>query len=323
MIKNFAYVKVGSLAEAINVLGTGGAKLHAGGTDLLGCLHDGIIPAEKVVSISNLKELKGISVKPDGGLRIGALTTLADIASNASIAEKCPLLVQSAAAVGSPQIREQGTIGGNLCQRPRCWYFRSDVQCLKKGGKTCYGMGGENQYHAILGGGPCFFVHPSDVAPALVALQAQLMISGLGGNKAVRVEDFFLSPKKSVEKENILLPNEIITAVHIPPATGKAKSSFRKVRARASWDFALASVAAVLQFENNVVQSARIVLGGVSPFPWRVSAAEKLLAGKKLDGALIASVCEAAVAGAVPLRDNAYKVAMVRGAVEESLAAFV
>jgi xanthine dehydrogenase YagS FAD-binding subunit len=322
MIKNFAYVKAGSLAEAINVLNTKGARLHAGGTDLLGCARDEIVQVEKVVSISNLKELKGISARPDGGLKIGAATTLADIASNASVREKYAVLAQSAAAVGSPQIREQGTIGGNLCQRPRCWYFRSDIQCLKKGGKTCYGMGGENQYHAILGGGPCFFVHPSDVGPALVALQAQVMVSGLGGNKSVRIEDFFVSPKTSVAKENILLPEEIITAIHLPSISGRVKGSYRKVRARGAWDFALASVAVVLRFENDVVQSGRIVLGGVSPYPWRVSAAEKLLAGKKLDSALISAVSEAAIAGAVPLRDNAYKVAMVKGAVEESLAAF-
>jgi xanthine dehydrogenase YagS FAD-binding subunit len=183
-------------------------------------------------------------------------------------------------------------------------------------------MKGENQYHAVLGGGPCFFVHPSDVGPALVALQAQLMIAGPAGSKAVPVENFFVSPKKVVDKENILLPNEVVTDILLPSIAGKVKSFYRKVRARGSWDFALASVAALLRFENDNVRSARIVLGGVAPHPWRVSAAEKLLSGKKLDDALIASVADAAVAGAMPLRDNAYKVAMIKGAVEESLAAF-
>jgi len=322
-MKNFAYVKAGSLAEAIKELSTKGARLHAGGTDLLGYARNEIVPVEKVVSISNLKTLKGISARPDGGVKIGALTPLADIAANASIAGKYAVLAQAAAAVGSPQIREQGTIGGNLCQRPRCWYFRSDVQCIKKGGTTCYGMSGENQYHAIFGGGPCFFVHPSDLAVALVALQAQVAITGPSGNKVIRIENFFVGPNKSIDKENILLPGEIVTDIRVPPVSGDVRSSYRKIRARGSWDFALTSVAAVLQLEGGVVSSARIVLGGVAPHPWRVAAAEKLLAGKKLDGAVAAAAGEAAISGATPLRDNAYKVEMVKGAVEESIAAFV
>jgi xanthine dehydrogenase YagS FAD-binding subunit len=282
-----------------------------------------IIQVEKVVSISSLKALKGISARPDGGVNIGALTPLADIAANASIAERYAVLAQAAAAVGSPQIREQGTAGGNLCQRPRCWYFRSDLQCLKKGGSTCYAMGGENQYHAIFGGGPCFCVHPSDVAVALVALQAQLAIAGPAGSKVVRIENFFVGPNKSIDKENILLPGEIVTDIRIPPARGQMRSSYRKIRARGSWDFALTSVAAVLQLDNDSVRTARIVLGGVGPYPWRVEGAEKLLAGKKLDGAVAAAAAEAAVSGAAPLRDNAYKVEMVKGSVEESVVAFL
>ncbi len=320
-MNNFQYVKAGSLAEAFKELSTKGARLHAGGIDLIGCAHDEVFEVEKVVSISNLKMLKGISTLPDGGLKIGALTPLAEIAANASIVEKYAVLAQAASAVGSPQIREQGTIGGNLCQRPRCWYFRSDFQCRKKGGNTCFAVMGENQYHAIFGGGPCFFVHPSDTAVALMALQAQLMVAGPSGSKAVKIENFFVSPKQSVDKENILMPVEIITEVRIPPIAGKVKSSYRKVMARGSWDFALASVAAVLEFDNENVRSARIVLGGVGPYPWRVPSGEKLLTGKKLDGAGAASAGEAAVAGATPLRDNSYKLDMVRGAIEESLAA--
>jgi xanthine dehydrogenase YagS FAD-binding subunit len=323
MTNNFTYVKAGSLAAAIKELSATGARLHAGGTDLLGLARNEIIPVDKVVSISNLKMLKGISARPDGGVKIGALTTLAEIVADSSIADKYPVLAQSAAAVGSPQIREQGTIGGNLCQRPRCWYFRSDLQCLKKGGKTCYGMAGENQYHAILGGGPCFFVHPSDIAVALVALQAQVSIAGPSGSRAVNIESFFVGPGKSLDKENILLPAEIVTDIRIPPLSGKVKSSYRKIRAREVWDFALTSVAAVLQFDNDSVRTARIVLGGVAPHPWRANAAEKLLAGKKLDSTVAAAAAEAAVAGAMPLKDNAYKLEMVKGAVEESIASFI
>ena len=202
--------------------------------------------------------------------------------TNSSIAEKYPVLAQAAASVGTPQIREQGTIGGNLCQRPRCWYFRSDLQCLKKGGGTCYAFSGESQYHAIFGGGPCFAVHPSDVAVALVALQAQITMAGAAANKTVKAENFFIGPNKSLEKENILLPGEIVTGVQIPPLTGKAKSSYRKVRTRGSWDFAQASVAAVFLFDNDVVRTARIVLGGVGPHPWREAAAERLPRARRL-----------------------------------------
>ena len=322
-MKNFSYVKAGSLAAAIKELSTQGAKLHAGGTDLLGCARNEIIPVEKVVSISNLKQLKGISSLPDGGLKIGALTSLADIAANAFISEKYKVLAQAAASVGSPQIREQGTIGGTLCQRPRCWYFRSDLQCRKKGGSVCYAVSGENQYHAIFGGGPCFFVHPSDMAVALAALQAQLTVTGPSGTKTVKIADFFVSPKQSIEKENVLSTGQIITEIRIPPVGGMAKSSYRKIMTRQSWDFALASVAAVLLFENDIIRTARIVLGGVGPYPWRAEEAEKLLAGKKPDGATAAAAAEAAVTGSMPLRHNAYKLEIVKGAVEESITAFI
>ena len=322
-MKNFSYIKAGSLAEAIKALGAKGSRLHAGGTDLLGCARDEVFQVDKVVSVSGLKELKGITARPDGGVRIGALTTLADVAASASLTEKYSALSQAAAAVGTPQIRQQGTLGGNLCQRPRCWYFRSDLQCRKKGGTTCYAMAGENQYHAIFGGGPCFYVHPSDMAVALVALEAQLRIAGPSGSRTVGIDGFFVSPGKFIDKENVLVSGEIVTDIHIPPTAGKIKSSYRKIASRGSWDFALASVAAVLQVENDTVRSARIVLGGVAPFPWRVQAAEKLLAGKKLDGSAAAAAADAAIAGARLLKGNAYKAEIVKGAVEETLTALM
>jgi len=324
MMNNFAYVRAGSLAEAIKEVSTKGAWLHAGGTDLLGCARNEILPVEKVVSITRLKQLKGISAQPDGGVKIGALTSLAEIAASTAVAAKYAALAQAAAAVGTPQIREQGTIGGNICQRPRCWYFRSsDIKCLKKGGTMCYAVTGENQYHAMFGGGPCFFVHPSDTAVALAALQAQISIAGPAGNKAVKIENFFISPKKNVGKENILLPGEIVTDIRIPSVSGTTKSSFRKIAARGSWDSALVSVAVALEIGSDGVRLARIALGGVGPYPWRIEAAEKQVVGKKLDGVVAAAAAEAAVSGAMPLRDNAYKLDMIKGSVEESLLAFI
>ena len=321
MIRNFAYVRAGSIAEAVKALGSKGARLHAGGTDLMGCMRDDVFEVQRVVSISGLKELKGISARPDGGVRIGALTTIADIAANASLAEKYAVLAQAAAEVASPQLREQGTIGGNLCQRPRCWYFRGDFHCARKGGEMCYAAEGENQYHAILGGERCFFVHPSDTAVALAALQARLTITGPSGTKTVQVENFFVGPDKDILKENILAPEEIITAIDLPPLAGKVRSSYRKIRARRAWDFALTSVGIVLQYEQETIVKARILLGGVAPYPWRAAAAEKLLVGKKPDSAVAAAAAQAATEGADPLRDNGYKVEMVKGAVEESILA--
>jgi xanthine dehydrogenase YagS FAD-binding subunit len=322
MVNNFSYVKAGSVAAAIKALGTRGSVLHAGGTDLLGCLRDQVISAERVVSISGIKELKGVTNRPDGGLAIGALTTIAEIAGHATIREKYTVLAQAAAEIASPQLRNQGTIGGNLCQRPRCWYFRGNFRCARKAGDICYAIGGEHQYHAVYGGGPCFFVHPSDGAVALAALQAQLVIFGPAGSRVIRIEDFFVGPDKSVLKENILAPNEILGEIRLPPAAGRIVSSYRKVRARQAWDFALASVGVVLQIDNKIVNKARIVLGGVGPFPWRVEASEKVLLGKTLNAELAAAAGRTAAGGASPLADNGYKVQIVQGVIEESLLAF-
>lgn len=322
MMKNFSYVKAGSVAAAVKALGVKGTVLHAGGSDLLGCLHDEVISAERVVSISGIKELRGIAAKPDGGLKIGALATIAEISSHAAIQEKYPALAQAALEVASPQLRNQGTIGGNVCQRPRCWYFRGDFHCARKGGNQCYAVEGDNQYHAVFGGGPCFFVHPSDTAVALTALQAQFVVAGPAGNRTVRIEEFFVGPDKNILKENILASNEVLTEIHLPPVNGKGAGSYRKVRARRAWDFALVSVGVVLNVENQTISKARIVLGGVGPYPWRVEAAEKLLLGKKIDSALAAAAGKAAAQGGAPMSGNGYKIQIVQSAVEESLIAF-
>ncbi|MBM3791254.1 MAG: xanthine dehydrogenase family protein subunit M [Acidobacteria bacterium] len=322
-MKNFAYVKARSIEEAARELGSPGARLHAGGTDLLGCIHDEVIGVDKVVSISGLTALRGISPGPGGGLRIGSLTTISEVAANPTVGRDYAVLAQAARDVASPQLRNQGTIGGNICQRPRCWYFRGDFHCAKKGGELCYAMDGENQYHAIFGGGPSFYVHPSDTAVALAALQAQLVIQGPGGSRTVKMGDFFIEPIQDLTKENVLAPNEIVTEIQLPPAGSGLRTSYRKIRARQAWDFAMTSVALALQTEGGRIARASVFLGGVGPFPWRAAAAEKLLAGKTLDAALAAAAGKAATEGASPLRENAYKVDMVRGAVEESLLAFV
>jgi len=320
MLTNFSYVRPKSLKEAVKALASGGAGLHAGGTDLLGCLRDHVFDIKKMVSISGLKELEGIRTTADGGLRIGALTTITHVAESAFVKERYAGLAQAAEAVASPQLRNQGTIGGNLCQKPRCWYYRGEFRCLRKSGQKCFAVSGENQYHCILGGGPCFIVHPSDTAPALVALDASVRIVGPKGTRSVAVEKFHVLPGADARRETVLGPGEIVTEIVLPPAQG-ARSSYRKVRDRAAWDFALAGVALAIQLSGDVVSRARVVLSGAAPIPWRSLEAEQVLIGQKVDGTVASKAAEAALRNAQPLAQNGYKVPLFRGLIEEELAA--
>ncbi len=321
MLRTFAYVRPGSVSEALKQLEERGTRIHAGGTDLLGCLRDGVFEAQKVVSLARVDELRGIVVSPDGELRVGALTTIAEIAAHPVIKEKFTALAQAAALVASPQLRNQGTIGGNLCQRPRCWYFRGDYHCTRKGGEMCYAIGGENQYHAIFGGGACWIVHPSDTAPALVALDAKVRIVGPKGARVIPLEKFYVLPDEDATRETVLEAGEMVLGVLVPPGAPGQQSSYRKVRARGSWDFAMGGLAMARSMKAGRVADARIVLSGVAPVPWRLHAVERLLIGQKIEAKLIAKAADAAVAGAKPLEHNDYKVALVRGLIEEALSA--
>jgi xanthine dehydrogenase YagS FAD-binding subunit len=319
---NFAYVRPKSLKEAFPHLSGGDARIHAGGTDLLGCLRDNVFTAEKIVSISRLDELRRIDRLADGSLRIGALATVADLADHELIRKSYPALAQAAQEVASPQLRNQGTIGGNLCQKPRCWYYRGEFHCTRKGGTRCFAMMGENQYHCVLGGRGCYIVHPSDIAPALVAFGAAIEIAAAGGTRAIPVEAFFVLPEKSIIRETVLEPGELLTAVLLPPAPQGFHSSYRKVRARGSWDFALAGVALALGFQEGKVARARIVLGGAAPVPWRCVDSEKVITGQPLSDEIITQAAAAAMAAARPLRGNGYKVDLFKGLIEEELAAY-
>ena len=322
MVPNFSYVRPGTLTEAIAHLGTPGAQVHAGGTDLLGCLRDRVFEVQKVVSLTLVSDLRGIA-DVGGELRIGALTTLAEVAGHPLVKERCAALAQAAASVGSPQLRNQGTLGGNLCQRPRCWYFRGDFPCARKGGDLCYAMQGENQYHCILGGSACVMVHPSDTATALVALGARANVVGPRGRRTIPLESFFLLPEKDVTKENVLETAEILTDVVVPAPPAGFVSTYRKVRARGAWDFALAGLAVALSFRQGRVDTARLVLGAAAPIPWRATEAEKVLAGSRLDQRAIGLAAAAVVGRAVPLEQNGYKVSMFRGLVQEVLEGLV
>lgn len=319
MIPNFSYIRPDSLEEAVKQLQGPGARLHAGGTDLLPCLRDGVFGAQKLVSITAVKGLRGVKETGDGGLRIGALTTISEVAENALIKERYRALSQAAAAVASPQLRHQGTIGGNLCQKPRCWYYRGEFHCLRKGGAICYAVDGENQFHCIFGGKGCFIVHPSDTAPALVALAATVRTTGPAGGRTIAMADFFVLPAQNVRKETVLEPGEIVTEILLPRPPRGLRSSYRKVRARQAWDFALAGVALALNFNGRTVGSARVVLSGAAPVPWRSRETENIIVGRELDDAVISQAAAAVVKGAEPLDKNGYKIRLLQGLLEEAL----
>jgi xanthine dehydrogenase YagS FAD-binding subunit len=265
--------------------------------------------------------LRGIRKTVDGGLAIGSLTTITEVAENKLVQESYPGLAKAAAEVASPQLRNHGTIGGNLCQKPRCWYYRGEFRCLRKGGTLCYAASGENQFHCIFGGGPCYIVHPSDTAPALASFSASVKTMGPKGGRTIPVDAFHVLPAVDVLRDTVLGPGELVTGITLPPQAKGTRSSYRKVRARNSWDFAVAGAAIALTMEHDEVSKARVFLSGAAPVPWRSKAAEEAVIGKRLSPDVIARAAEATVKGAQPLEHNGYKVAIFRGIIQEELSA--
>jgi xanthine dehydrogenase YagS FAD-binding subunit len=321
VVPSYSYIRARSLDEAIGYLSEDGARLHAGGTDLMGCLRDRVFDVSTVVSITRLKELQGIRATPDGGLRIGSLTTISEVARNPVIKARYRALSVAASEVASPQLRNQGTIGGNLCQKPRCWYYRGEFRCLRKGGDQCYAIEGQNQYHCIFGGENCYIVHPSDTASALVALEASIRIAGPKGKRVVAVENFHVPPAQDYTKETVLEPGEIVTDIVLPPPAEGLQSSYRKVRARRSWDFALAGVALAIVLKGGQVAYSRVVLSGAAPLPWRSREAEQVINGRWLDRDTGARAADAAVKNAEPMERNGYKIPLFRSVIEQELMA--
>jgi len=241
-----------------------------------------------------------------------------------TIQEKLLILSSAAGEAASPQIRNAGTIAGNLCQRPFCWYFRSaNFTCLRKGGQVCYTVTGDSRFHAILGAGPSYIVHPSDTAPALVALGAQIKIAGPAGEKTIPLEKFFLLPSVDYKRENILTAGEIVTEIIVPAPKSGSKGFYHKVRERLAWDHAIVAVATVVESSAGVVSNAHVVMGGVAPIPWRAAKAEEFLRGKKLDEASARQAGEIALEGAKPLKDNSYKVKIAQDLIQWGLLASV
>ncbi len=289
-----------------------------GGQDLLTTMKAYIQRPPRVVNLKTISGFNKIQADGKGGLRIGATVTISEIEEHPDVISKYPGLAEAAAAIATPQIRHVGTIGGNLCQRPRCWYFRmEDVQCLKKGGTVCYAAEGQNKYNAIFDTGPSKVVHPSDLAPMLTALGAILTIQGPAGTRSVPIEEFFVTPNQTVRKENILNDGEIITEVQVPATT--MKSTYIKFKERESLDFALVSVAAAAEVSGGTVRQARVVFGGVASKPWRLPEVDKFLVGKPLDAANLQQAATLALEAAKPLEHNAYKVPLAQALLKRAL----
>jgi xanthine dehydrogenase YagS FAD-binding subunit len=323
-MRAFEYFAPQLLADAIHTLSTAGgnAQVCAGGTDILGRLKDGVDSPDKLVCLKTLPEMRYVR-ESNEGIRIGALTTLSTIEEHPIIQKSFPLLVQALYVTAAPQIRNQATLGGSICQRPRCWYLRGPFDCLRKGGAKCFAVDGENKYHAILGGHLCYIVHPSDTATALLALNASAKIQGSKGEKTVPLDKFFVGPEVNILKENILEDDEILTEVTVPMPPAGARGAFSKSRERQSYDFALSSAAVQCTMKNGVCAEVRVVLGGVAPIPWRSLEAEEELRGKKLDQRTIERAAAASVRKAKPMAQNAYKVDLTRQLVSKSLSQIV
>lgn len=289
-----------------------------GGSDLLALVKERVVSPDVIVS---LKRIQGFDrVAPEGnGLAIGGLITLDALSRDAAVRRQYAVLAEAAESVATPQIRNVGTLAGNLCQRPWCWYYRNGFPCFKAGGNQCFSISGENQFHAIFGGGPSYIVHPSDTAPALVALDAAFRIAGPSGDRTVPAADFFVLPKQNASAENVLADDEVLTSVQIPAARAGMRSVYAKVLDREAWTHAVISTAIVLQMDGPICRDARIVLGGVAPIPWRLPEVERALTGQRITEETAAKAGEIAIAGARPLAKNAYKLPLTTNLVRRTL----
>ena len=308
----FEVVKATSVAEAKDkVQEKAGSIFKAGGIDVIDHLKEHLVEPPRIVELKSIPGMAEIRVEADGTLRIGAFATLAKVASDERVKRTHRALAIAAGEAASPQVRNVATIGGNVLQRPRCWYYRlEDYYCLKKGGDVCFAVGGENRYHVIFGGGPSYAPHPSNTAVALVALGASFVLDGPKGTRTVAASDFFHLPARNAQKENQLETGEVLTEVRVPKAIGV--SIYDEARERQAFDWPLVSVAIAARVEGGIVREARVVLGQVAPIPWRSTRAEQALVGKPLDEANAIAAARAAIVGAAPLSDNGYKVNLVQ-----------
>jgi len=318
-LRAFRYSAPDTIGEAVAALGERSRAL-AGGTDLLTLMKADIAAPDELI---NVKPLLPRGIEPlAAGLEIGALTTLAEIERHPVVMQGYTALAQAVSLAASPQIRNLATVGGNLLQRPRCWYYRNArIDCWLKGGADCPAREGENRSHALFGRGPCYAAHPSDLAPALLAFDAALSVHGRGGERTIELADFFALPSAERRRETTLADDELILGLRLPPHPAETRSTYLKAMERKAWGFALAGVACVLRLSGRKIAHARLVLAGVAPIPWRAAAAERELLGAEATEDRFAAAAEAAVQDAAPLRHNSYKVPLTKALVRKALKA--
>jgi xanthine dehydrogenase YagS FAD-binding subunit len=326
-MKAFTNANARDLAHAVTLIRQGRdshntVAIAGGGSDLIGMMKERLVTPDVVVHLRTVKNLDQVKPAKDG-VTIGGLITLDALASHPLIRKQYAVLAEAAEGVATPQIRNVATLAGNINQRPWCWYYRNGFKCLKNGGTTCYSVNGENEFHAIFGGGPSYIVHPSDTAPALVALDATFRIVGVDGERRVPAAEFFTLPTVDPARETVLKDGELLAEIVLPTRSASLRSTYHKILDREAWTHAVVSAAVALDINRDVVRSARVVLGGVAPIPWRLPEVEKMLTGQRLTTDLAAKAGEAAVAGARPLAKNGYKVPLTRNMVKRTLEGFV
>jgi len=297
------------------------AWVLAGGLDSFDWFKDRNKRRKVVVDLSGVQGLSGVKTTADGGIEIGAATTLTDVVNNSLVKEKYPLLMQAAALVASPQIRNQGTVGGNVSQDTRCWYYRSGWTCYRAGGNICYAdtPSAINREHAIFDANRCVAVNPSDTAPALIALDAKMVVRSSEGERVVDAETYFIGPSTDITRMTVLQPGELLTAIRVPATWAGAPFYFEKVRERQVWDFPLVNIAAALKVANGTIQSSRIVVNAVAAHPMRLKSVEDAVAGKPRNEETAKMAGELAVQGAQPLAHNGYKIPLMRNLVKRAI----
>ncbi len=315
----FAYARPKALGEALKLLKNGTIAL-AGGTDLITLMRHGLAEPDALVDLTGIEGLRGITREKGQGIRIGALTALSDDEASADLLRSLPIVPESLRDAATPQIRNMGTVGGNLLQRNRCWYFRDEgVQCWLKGGKRCFAVDGENRYHAVIGAHECWIVSPSDLAPALIACDAEVELASSLGRRRIPLAGFYVAPSGKQRKEHAIRRGELITTVRIPEKALERKGTYVKAMERKAWSFAIVSVAAAARVRDGKASDVRLVLGGIAPIPWRVPAAERVLDGTSLDDNACLAAADVVLKDATPLRDNGYKVTLARELVRRAL----
>ncbi|HZQ95629.1 MAG TPA: xanthine dehydrogenase family protein subunit M [Candidatus Sulfotelmatobacter sp.] len=320
MIPRFEWTNARSIDDAIDQISSK-ALVKAGGVDLMDRLKEGLDAPSRLVNIRTIAGLDDVK-EESGWLRIGPMVTLAAIAEHPLIRKRYTVLADAALNAATPQIRNMATVGGNLLQRPRCWYFRNEqFHCRRKGGEECFAQDGENEYHAIFDNEICAVVHPSAAACALTALGAKVGVKGKKGAREISLDELFVRPETDVTREHVLQPGELLTEIRVPAPSDATRSAYTKVGQKESFDWPLSEVAVVLETRGGAVSKAAIVLGAAAPVPWRASAAEKALTGKPLNEQSAREAATAAMQGATPLSQNAYKIPMFEAVVRRTILA--